>query len=212
MKKYLAEFIGTFALVFVATGTIVLNAQTSALGLLGIAIATGFILSVMIYSLGRISGAHFNPAVSIALWLGKKLESKHLLPYLIAQLFGAVVASFLVLTAIGSQASLGATIPNTSIEQALLLEAIATFFLVFVITAVTDSKNGTPFFGWAIGTTVTLGILTIGPITGASLNPARSFGPALFSGVFASHWIYWVAPIIGGIIGVFAYKLVNENT
>ena len=212
-KKYFSEFIGTFALVFAGTGAIVVNAQTGVLGNLGIALVFGFIVAVMIYAIGHISGAHINPAVTVALWLGKKFNKKQVLPYVLSQLLGATFASLLVLTIIGGDSFVGATLPKDgNFMQSFYLEIVLTFFLMFVIIgSSTDKMAYKQFAGWAIGTTVGLDALFGGPISGASMNPARSFGPALISGNFSFHWVYWLAPIIGAILAVLAYKIIERG-
>jgi aquaporin Z len=214
INKYIAELIGTFALVFVGTGAIVVNAQTGLLGNLGIAIAFGAIVAVMIYALGHISGAHINPAVTISLWIGKKFDKKHVLPYVSSQLLGACLASLLVLLILGSDAYAGATLPKDgNFMQSFTLEIILTFFLVFVIVGSScNCEAGYKHFsGLAIGATVALDALFGGPISGASMNPARSFGPALVSGNFEFHWVYWLAPIIGAVLAVLTYKLIEKR-
>jgi len=211
-KKYLAEFFATFAFVFAGTGAIVVDAQTGALGHLGIALVFGFTLAVMIYATGHISGGHVNPAVTLGFWFAKKIKGKLVIPYIVSQLLGATLASFLVLNILGNNAGLGVTLPAGGISQSFYLEIVMTFFLMFVIISVAaDKKAFNQFGGLAIGTTVALDALFGGPISGASMNPARSFGPALVSGNFGFHWIYWVAPIIGALIAVYAYKLIESK-
>lgn len=212
-KRYISEFIGTFALVFAGTGAIVVDAQTGVLGNVGIALVFGFIVAVMIYTVGHISGAHINPVVTIALWVGNKFNRKHVIPYVISQLLGATFASILVLIILGGDSFLGATLPRDgNFMQSFYLEIVLTFFLMFVILgSSTDKMAYKQFAGLAIGTTVGLDALFGGPISGASMNPARSFGPALISGNFSFHWVYWLAPIIGAILAVLAYKLIKSS-
>lgn len=210
-KKYIAEFIGTFALVFAGAGSVVVNAQTGALGNTGIAFVFGFVIAAMIYAIGHISGAHINPAVTIAFWLGKKFDKKDVLPYISSQILGAIFASLLILLVLGGDAFVGATLPKDgNFMQSFYLEIILTFFLMFVIVGSTSS-NYQQFAGLAIGLTVGLDALFGGPISGASMNPARSFGPALISGNFSYHWIYWVAPILGAALAVLAYNVIKPN-
>lgn len=213
IKKYIAEFIGTFALVFAGTGAVVVNAQTGVLGDVGVALVFGFIVAVMIYAIGHISGAHINPAVTIALWFGKKFDKKQVLPYVISQLLGAIFASILVLIIIGGDSFIGTTLPKDgNYMQSLYLEIVLTFFLMFVILGSSTSKMAyKQFAGWAIGTTVGLDALFGGPISGASMNPARSFGPALISGNFSFLWVYLLAPIIGAILAVLAYNIIEMD-
>ncbi len=210
-KKYIAEFIGTFVLVFAGTGAVVVNAQTGALGNTGIAFVFGFVVAAMIYAIGHISGAHMNPAVTIAFWLGKKFDKKNALPYISSQILGAIFASLLIVAILGTDAFAGATLPkDENFMQSFYLEIILTFFLMLVIVGST-SGNYQQFAGLAIGLTVGLDALFGGPISGASMNPARSFGPALISGNFSYHWIYWAAPILGAALAVLAYNIIKPN-
>ena len=209
-KKCFAEFIGTFALVFAGTGAVVVNAQTNALGQVGIALVFGFVAAAMVYSIGHISGAHINPAVTLALFLDKKFGKKEVIPYIVSQLLGAVAASILVLAVLGNNAYIGATLPkDNNYMQSFYLEIVLTFFLMFAILGSTDGKAYKQFGGLAIGFVVGLDVMFGGPISGASMNPARSFGPALLSGNFSYHWVYWLAPIIGALIAVYAYRLMQ---
>lgn len=209
-KKCFAEFIGTFALVFAGTGAVVVNAQTNALGQVGIALVFGFVVAVVVYSIGHISGAHINPAVTLALFLDNKFIKKEVIPYIVSQLLGAVAASILVLAVLGNNAYIGATLPkDNNYMQSFYLEIVLTFFLMFAILGSTDGKAYKQFGGLAIGFVVGLDAMFGGPISGASMNPARSFGPALLSGNFSYHWVYWLAPIIGALIAVYAYRLMQ---
>ncbi len=209
-KKCFAEFIGTFALVFAGTGAVVVNAQTNALGQVGIALVFGLVVAVMVYSIGHISGAHINPAVTLALFLDNKFIKKEVIPYIVSQLLGAVAASILVLAVLGNNAYIGATLPkDNNYMQSFYLEIVLTFFLMFAILGSTDGKAYKQFGGLAIGFVVGLDAMFGGPISGASMNPARSFGPALLSGNFSYHWVYWLAPIIGALIAVYAYRLMQ---
>lgn len=210
-KKYIAEFIGTFALVFAGAGAVVVNAQTGALGNVGIAFVFGFIVAAMIYALGHISGAHINPAVTIAFWLGRKFDRKSVLPYISSQILGAIFASLLILFVLGGDAFVGATLPKDgNFMQSFYLEIVLTFFLMFVIVGSTSS-NYPQFAGLSVGLTVGLDALFGGPISGASMNPARSFGPALISGNFSYHWVYWAAPILGAALAIFAYNAIKSD-
>ncbi len=201
-QSYLAEAIGTFALVFIGGGAILSDALTG-MGLLGVALAHGLVLMCMIYVLGHISGAHFNPAVTIALWITNKIESEKALGYIVSQLFGSVIAAlYLLLIFTDKPGNLGsqALAPGVLFSQGVLLEAILTFFLVFVVYGVAvDDRAPKGIYGVAIGMTLAFCILAGGTVTGASLNPARSFGPALVSGTWANHLVYWIGPIIGGV-------------
>jgi aquaporin Z len=177
MRKYLAEALGTFAIVFCGTGAIVINQQTNgAITHVGIAITFGFIVMAMIYTLGSISGAHLNPAVTIAFTLAKKFQLKQVLPYILSQLAGAILASVTLHYLFPANETLGATFPAGTEMQSLILEFILTFFLMLVIINVaTGSKEQGMFAGLAIGSTVLLEAMFAGPICGASMNPARSY-------------------------------------
>ena len=211
MEKYVAELIGTFALVFCGTGAIIINQQTSnVVSHVGIAITFGLIVMAMIYALGGISGAHLNPAVTIAFTLAKQFELRYLLPYIISQLAGAILASLLLKFLFPTNETLGATLPAGSEIQSFILETILTFFLMLVIVNVaTGSKEQGMFAGLAIGSTVLLEAMFAGPICGASMNPARSIAPAVVSGHFEHLWIYIVATILGAASAIPIWKFLN---
>jgi aquaporin NIP len=211
-RRALMEAIGTFALVIAGCGAIITNAtHPGSLGGVGISLVFGLVIMVMIYAGGHLSGAHYNPSVTIAFTLARHFPARDALAYIGAQLLGASGAAFLLLAAwTNKPAHLGATLPSVSSGTALAYEVVLTAFLMFVITAVaTDTRAVGAAAAIAIGGTVGLDALFGGPITGASMNPARSFGPALASGTWSSFWIYVVGPIIGGAIGVFAYGIVG---
>ncbi len=184
MKKYLAEVIGTFALVFCGTGAIIINQEASgAITHPGIAFTFGLIVMVMIYTLGPVSGAHLNPAVTIAFTVAKRFPVKEIAPYIISQVAGAFLASVVLHFLFPANQFLGSTLPAGSDMQSFVLELILTFFLMLVIIHVaTGSKEQGMFAGLAIGSTVLLEAMFAGPICGASMNPARSLAPALVSG------------------------------
>ncbi len=213
MKKYISEVIGTFSMLFCGTGAIVINQETNgSITHLGIAITFGLIVMAMIHSLGSISGAHFNPAVTIAFAVAKKFEVKEVLPYIISQLIGAVLASVTLRLLFPKNIHLGATMPSNTNFQAFILEFIITFILMFVILNVAHgSKEQGLFAGISIGATVLLLALFAGPICGASMNPARSFAPALISNHLEHLWLYIIAPILGAISSVFVWKYINNN-
>lgn len=208
-----AEVLGTFTLVFAGTGAIMVDAGTGALGHLGISIAFGLVVMVLVYSVGHVSGAHLNPAVTLALASTGFFPRTKILPYILAQLSGAVLASGLLRITFGNVAHLGATLPAGNPAQALMFEALLTFILIFVIigTAV-DRRAAEGFAGLAIGGAVALDALIGGPISGASMNPARSFGPAIVSGALQYHWVYWVGPITGALLAAHAYRLLLCNS
>lgn len=206
---FVGEFIGTFGLVLAGTGAIITNELTGALGHVGIAITFGVTVMAMVYAFGHVSGAHINPAVTIGLAAAGDLPWARVPGYVLAQLSGAVAASAVHRATFGPVARLGATFPQTEPVHALVLEFFMTFFLVTVVTAsAVDARAVKGFAGIAIGGTILLDALFGGPISGASMNPARSFGPALLAGAWAHHWIYWVAPIAGGIVAGVLYRRV----
>ncbi len=211
MKKYLAEFIGTFALVFCGTGAIIVNQETN--GVIthaGVAVTFGLIVAAMIYALGNISGAHLNPAVSISFWVAKKFPAKELAPYILAQLIGAITASTILKYLFPENVFLGSTNPLHSEFQSWILELILTFFLMLVILHVAHgSKEQGMFAGIAIGSVVLLEAMFAGPICGASMNPARSLAPALLSGHLEHIWIYLTAPFLGALLAVGAWRILK---
>jgi len=213
VSKYLAELIGTFAIVFCGTGAIVINQQSNGLvSHVGIAITFGLIVMAMIYSLGNISGAHFNPAVTIAFTIAKRFQLKQVIPYVISQLSGAFLASAILKFLFPANNTLGATLPAGTELQSFILEFILTFFLMLVIINVaTGSKEQGMFAGLAIGSTVLLEAMFAGPVCGASMNPARSISPAVVSGHLEHLWIYIVAPIAGAAFAIPVFKILHYN-
>jgi aquaporin NIP len=208
MRRYLAELIGTFALVFCGTGAIVINQETNgSVSHVGIAITFGLIVMAMIYALGSISGAHLNPAVSIAFVIARRFPAKELFPYIISQIAGALLASLMLKILFPDNELLGSTIPAGTVWQSFVLELLLTFFLMLVIINVaTGSKEQGMFAGLAIGSTVLLEAMFAGPICGASMNPARSFAPAVVSGHIGHLWVYLIATTLGAIIAVPIWK------
>lgn len=212
MKKYLTELIGTFALVFCGTGAIIINDLTGgAISHVGVAMTFGLIVMAMIYAFGNISGAHINPAVSIAFAFTDRFEKKRLIGYLVAQILGGFLASGILRFLFKEHSNLGATIPFGSWEQSFILEIILTYFLMIVILFVSQNKSVTQFAGVAVGATVMLEAMFAGPITGASMNPARSIAPAIMSGNISSLWIYIFAPIIGAVLASFTWRILKEE-
>jgi aquaporin Z len=212
MKKYLAEFLGTYALVFAGTGAIVIDQQThGSITHVGVAITFGLIVMSMIYTFGDISGAHLNPAVSIAFTVAKKFPLKELFPFIISQFAGALLASFTLRLLFPASQFLGATIPIGSDAQSFILEFILTFFLMLVIVNVAKgSKEQGMFAGLAIGSVVALEAMFAGPICGASMNPARSLAPALISGQIDHLWIYLTATTIGAVSAIPVWKYITN--
>jgi len=214
-RRSAAEGLATFALVFAGCGAIIADAQyDGALGTVGIGVVFGLIIMVMIYATGHLSGAHINPAVTLAFTLTRHFPAREAVAYIGAQLAGAV-AGALVLWAVwpDQPADLGATVPSVAVGSALVYEAVLTALLMFVIMAVaTDTRAVGAAAAIAIGATVGLGAIFGGPVTGASMNPARSFGPALVSGEWTDFWIYLVGPVAGAALGAVAYQLVRGPT
>lgn len=214
MKKYIAEIIGTFALVFCGTGAIITNQETD--GVIthaGIAITFGLIVSAMIYTVGDISGAHLNPAVTLAFWVARTFPGKEIVPYIISQAAGAFAASLTLKLLFPANDTLGATLPAGSPMQSFVLEAILTFILMFVILRVANgSKEQGMFAGLAIGGVVLLEAMFAGPICGASMNPIRSISPAITSGHTEHLWIYIFAPILGAITAVGAWLILRTKS
>lgn len=212
MKAYLAEFIGTYALVFCGTGAIIINdISNGAIGHQGIAITFGAIVMVMIYALGNVSGAHINPAVSISFAITNKFNQKDLLPYCVAQITGALSASITLAFLFPTHATLGITTPSGDWSQSFVLELILTYFLMLAILMVSQNKAIHQFSGIAVGGTVLLEALFAGPITGASMNPARSIAPALVSGNVHLLWIYIFAPILGALLATGTWFILKEQ-
>jgi len=209
MRKFLAEYIGTFALVFCGTGAIIINDLSNGdIGHLGIAMAFGLIVMVMIYAFGGVSGAHINPAVSIAFSFTRLFEWKDLLLYITAQLLGAFTASFSLLFLFEHQ-TLGSTLPADGAAQSFVLEVILTFLLMLVILMVSQEEYVRRFTGLAVGATVGLEALFAGPICGASMNPARSMAPALVAGDMSYLWIYILAPILGAVLAAGVWQVMD---
>lgn len=213
-SKLFAEAIGTYCLVFAGTGAIVVDQMTGGkVTGLGISLVFGLIVLAMIYAIGHVSGAHMNPAVTIGFYSAGRHSTSEILPYICAQLAGAVAASItLKILFLGRQTSLGVTLPAGSNFQSLLLEFIMTAMLMFTIMGVaTDDRAEGAMAGIAVGAVIALEAAFGGPISGASMNPARSFAPALISGNFTHHWIYWIAPIAGSVVGAQAYRLLQRS-
>jgi aquaporin Z len=213
MKKYIAEFIGTFSMIFCGTGAMTINEVTGGdVTHVGIGITWGLIVMAMIYAFGDISGAHFNPAVSIAFAYAKKFAWKEVPKYIVAQILGAFAASFVLLFLFPDSELLGSTIPKVDVWRAFVLELLLTFFLMVVIINVsTGSKEVGMMAGLAIGSVVLLEALFAGPITNASMNPARSLAPNMVSGNVQDLWLYLTAPVLGALLAVVSCKLVKDD-
>ncbi len=210
-RLFISEFIGTFALVFFGAGAVLADEFSGgALGNVGIAAVFGAVVSGVIYALGPISGAHINPAVSIAFALSGKFAWRKVPWYAAAQFLGAALASFLLSVILPSVETFGQTQPHTGIWPTFLLEFIFTFFLMLVIIFVsTGSKEQGLMAGLAIGLTVFLEAAMGGPLTGASMNPARSFGPDVAAGDFSNLWIYFFAPVLGAAFSILIWRVLK---
>ena len=211
IRRAAAECVGTFGLVFAGCGAIVIDATTGgAVTHVGVALTFGLIVATMIYAVGHISGAHFNPAVTLAFAATRHFPLALVPAYLVAQFGGAVAASAALRLLFGNVAGLGTALPAGGAGQSLALETILTFFLMLVIIAVaTDTRAVGQAAALAIGGTVGLEALFAGPISGASMNPARSLGPALVSGTWDAQWLYLVGPLVGALVGAFAYQFIR---
>jgi MIP family channel proteins len=211
-RRCAAEGFAAFALVVAGCGAIVTNASYGgSLGTVGIALVFGLVIMVMVYATGHLSGAHINPAVTLAFTMTRHFPAREAVAYIAAQLTGATAGALLLLAVWTSKpASLGATVPSVGVGSALAYEAVLSAFLMFVILAVaTDTRAVGAAAAIAIGGTIGLDALFGGPVTGASMNPARSFGPALVSGEWTDFWIYVVGPVLGAALGGLAYQLVR---
>jgi aquaporin NIP len=213
-RRAAAEGLAAFALVVAGCGAVVANTQyRDTLGAVGVSLTFGLIIMVMVYATGHLSGAHINPAVTIGFTLTRHFPPRDAIAYVAAQLAGAVAGALVLLVLWPDKpADLGATVPTVTVGRAFLYELVLTAFLMFVIMAVaTDTRAVGSAAALAIGGTIALDALFGGPATGASMNPARSFGPALVSGEWRDFWVYIAGPVSGSVIGAFAYQLVRGD-
>lgn len=213
MKKYITEFIATFGLIFLGTGASISNEVTGGtLTHSGVAIVWGLVVMAMIYTFGDKSGAHMNPAVTIAFALQKVFPVKEVLPYISSQVAGAIAASAVLKLLFPTSLLLGATLPAGTATQSFVLEAFLTYFLMLTIVNVAQgAKEKGLFAGIAIGSVVLLEAMFAGPISGASMNPARSLAPAILSGHMEFIWIYLTAPLLGAFSAIFTHKYLTEK-
>ena len=213
MRNYIAEVIGTFFLVFVGCGAMVVNTYSGgAISHVGVAMSWGLIVMVIIYTIGDISGAHLNPAVTLGFWIAKRFKGKEVLPYIVAQSIGAFLASFALKLMFPLDETLGASLPSRTWEQSFIMEVILTFLLMYVILNVSSgAKEKGIMAGAAIGATVGLEAMFAGPVCGASMNPIRSIAPAVVSGHTEHLWAYIVSTILGAVLAVFVFKLTRKK-
>ncbi|NVK22045.1 MAG: MIP family channel protein [Kangiellaceae bacterium] len=213
MRNYIAEYLGTFMLIFAGTGAMIINdVSGGAITHVGVALTWGMIVAAIIYSVGDISGAHLNPAVTIGFAVAKRFPVKEVTPYIIAQLAGAFSASLILAWLFPEHGTLGSTIPTVTPEKALVIELILTFILMFVIMHVAfGAKEKGLMAGAAIGTTVGLEAMFAGPVTNASMNPARSIAPAVVSGNLEHLWFYIVATIAGAVLAVWVSQYLMDS-
>lgn len=205
-KRYAAELIGTFMLVAIGPGAVMVAASTHAFGQAGISLAFGVVVTLCVACFGHISGAHINPAVTIGFWSVRRFPTRDVVPYILAQCVGAVVASATLAWVLGPVGNFGATVPLVSTMRAFVVEGGYTGILGLVIMSVaTDARTPPAVAPFAIGATVFAGALVTGPLTGGSFNPARTLGPALVGGVWTSHWLYWAAPVLGMVAAMRVY-------
>jgi len=215
-QKYTCEFIGTFCLVFFAAGAVMLNSIIPGIGVIGSGIISGSIITIVVFTFGQISGAHVNPALSLAAaWLGK-LDWRLVPGYVISQMAGSVAAAFSLLWLIGDYGSMGANLPNEALgvtsEIALVIEIFLSFLLMWVICGTAyHSKGNMELAAIPIGVTVGIEVMLMGPYAGAAMNPARAFGPYLALGDLTHYWIYVVGPIAGMFLGAWVYRLTHDE-
>jgi aquaporin TIP len=212
-RNLTAEFLGTFGLIFFSSGAIVVDqARNGMLGLVGIALTQVAILSVMVTALIRVSGAHFNPAVTVALWLANKIDLKSAGAYIATQLVAATAAAFLLIALLPQSAieitavGVPQIAPDIDLVPAILIETVLTFFLVSAFFGTAVSSKAPAVGGFGIGLVLMFAVLMGGPLTGAALNPARAFGPALAAGHWSGHAAYWIGPILGGLVAALVWS------
>ena len=212
IRRYVAEFFGTLLLVVFGVGSSMIAAKTGAFGINGIAFAFGLVVAVVIVAIGKTSGAHINPAVTLALWSQRHFPARDVLPYIIAQCVGAIAGSAILLRLFGSMGTVGATLPVIGAANTIVIEGAYSALLAFVVFYVgAQMRIPRHYVPAIVGMTVFVGARLTGPITGGSFNPARSLGPALVNGIWDQHWIYWLAPIVGMWIGARMHALFRKT-
>jgi MIP family channel proteins len=212
LRRIAAESCGTFALVAVGPGAAMVAAKTHAFGSSGVALAFGLAVTIIVASSGHLGGAHVNPAVTVGLWSVRRFPGRDVLAYVIAQCAGAIAASALLSWILGPEGGFGATVPSIPIAQSFVVEMGFTGVLGFVIMGVaTDERTPAAVAPFAIGATIFAGALVTGPLTGGSFNPARTLGPAIIGGIWTAHWLYWLAPISGAMLGMHLYDALRAS-
>lgn len=213
VRRYLAEFLGTFTLVAIGPGAAMVAARTHAFGHLGVSLAFGLAVTIIVAAIGHLSGAHVNPAVTIGFWSVRRFPGPEVAPYIVAQCAGAIAASALLGWLLGSAGGYGETIPQLSLARAFVIEMGYTGILGFVIMGVaTDERTPPAVAPFVIGATIFAGAAVTGPFTGGSFNPARSVGPSVVGGVWTAHWLYWAAPIVGAVLGMRLYDFLRTTS
>jgi aquaporin Z len=209
-----AEALGTFFLVLIGPGSVMVSVFSGGvIGHVGIALAFACVVTAMVYAVGHLSGAHINPAVTLGFWSVRRFPSGEVIPYIVAQCGGASAASAMLRAGLGRVGEMGATIPHIPLGSAFLIEWLLSFALMFVIMAVaTDERVADGFAPLAVGVTVGFCAMMGGPLTGASMNPARSLGPALIGGVWTAHWLYWLAPITAMMAAARLYEVIRHTS
>jgi MIP family channel proteins len=203
LRRCAAELFGTFALVVIGPGAAMVSARTHAFGPVGVALAFGLAVTLIVASSGHLGGAHVNPAVTIGFWSMRRFPGRDVAPYVFAQCVGAIAASALLGWLLGPVGGFGETVPSLPLAQSFVVEMGYTGLLGFVIMGVaTDERTSPAVAPFAIGATVFAGALVTGPLTGGSFNPARTLGPAVVGGIWTAHWLYWIAPIVGMVAGM----------
>jgi len=213
-KNYLIELVGTFILVYAITSAATVYSKSGQLGVIGIGLVHAFVLTAIVFAIGYKSGAHVNPAVTVAFLITKRMNAIDGIFYIIFQIIGGILAASVVFAIFGPAISSSVTLPaDNNVIRAFLLEIAMTFTLVYIVltTAATASNKIAPLAGLAIGLTLGFNVIFGGSISGGSLNPARSFGPALITGNLSYNWIYWIAPVIGGLIAAGLHRLLHEE-
>ena len=213
VRRLVAEALGTFALVAIGPGAAMVAAGTHAFGHIGVALAFGLAVCVIVAATGQLGGAHINPAVTLGLWTVRRFPGRDVPPYMLAQCIGAVAASATLVWILGPAGGFGATMPGLPLPQSFAVEFLFSALLGLVIMAMaTDERSPVVLAPFAIGATVFAGALVAGPLTGGSFNPARSLGPAVIGHVWTAHWLYWIAPMLGISAGMHLYEMLRPGT